>query len=122
MVACLIATSIGALIITADGDTASPPGLMSSECAVKCTPHRVYPSKESNMKANVYDEGRVPAVPPLPKVGKPLSRKPIAAAKAGSAVWLMTALLVLSAIPLGAGAFRITEQAGGAAITPANAR
>jgi uncharacterized membrane protein len=34
----------------------------------------------------------------------------------------VTALLVLSAIPLAAGAFRLTELAGGAAITPANAR
>ncbi|MGM0881406.1 MAG: DUF2306 domain-containing protein [Bacillota bacterium] len=34
----------------------------------------------------------------------------------------MTALLVLSAIPIIAGAFRLTELAGGAEITPANAR
>jgi uncharacterized membrane protein len=32
------------------------------------------------------------------------------------------ALLVLSAVPLAAGAFRLTELAGGAPITPANAR
>jgi uncharacterized membrane protein len=34
----------------------------------------------------------------------------------------VAALLVLSAMPLAAGAFRLTELAGGAAITPANAR
>ena len=74
------------------------------------------------MKANVYDEGRAPAVPQLNAVGKPTSRKPKAPAKAGSAKWLIAALLLLSAIPLTAGAFRLTELAGGAAITPANAR
>jgi uncharacterized membrane protein len=37
--------------------------------------------------------------------------------------WLVPAgLIMLSAIPLGAGLFRLTELAGGAAITPANAR
>lgn len=74
------------------------------------------------MKANVYDDGCAPAVPPLNRVGKPMSQKPNAPAKAGSAAWLMAALLVLSAIPLGAGAVRLSELAGGAAITPANAR
>ncbi len=40
-----------------------------------------------------------------------------------SAGWAVpAALLVLSAIPLAAGAFRLTQLAGGAAITPANAR
>jgi uncharacterized membrane protein len=39
------------------------------------------------------------------------------------AAWLVpTALLLLSAIPIAAGAFRLTELAGGAEITPANAR
>ena len=74
------------------------------------------------MKANVYDEGRAPAVPQHNKVGKPPSQKPNAGAKAGSGGWLVAALLVLSAIPLAAGAFRLTQLAGGAAITPANAR
>ena len=74
------------------------------------------------MKANVYDDGCAPAVPPLNRVGKPMSQKPNAPAKAGSAAWLMAALLILSAIPLGAGAVRLSELAGGAAITPANAR
>jgi uncharacterized membrane protein len=39
------------------------------------------------------------------------------------AVWLIPAgLLLLSAIPLAAGAFRLNQLAGGAEITPANAR
>ena len=43
-------------------------------------------------------------------------------AKAGSAKWLIAALLLLSVIPLAGGAFRLSELAGGAKITPANAR
>ena len=74
------------------------------------------------MKANVYDEGRAPDVPQRNEVGKPTPQKPKAPAKAGSAKWLVAALLVLSAIPLAAGAFRLTQLAGGAEITPANAR
>jgi uncharacterized membrane protein len=74
------------------------------------------------MKANVYDQGRGPDVPQLNEAGKPPSQKTRAPAKAGSAAWLVTALLVLSAIPLAAGAFRLTQLAGGAEITPANAR
>jgi uncharacterized membrane protein len=53
-------------------------------------------------------------------LGKSLPQKP--KAPSGSANWLVTALLVLSAIPLAAGAFRLTQLAGGAEITPANAR
>ena len=45
-----------------------------------------------------------------------------APANAGSAKWLVTALLVLSAIPLVFGAFRLTELAGGAEIMPADTR
>jgi hypothetical protein len=47
-------------------------------------------------------------------VGKPTPQKTRAPAKAGSAVWLVTALLVLSAIPLAFGAFHLTQLAGGA--------
>lgn len=43
-------------------------------------------------------------------------------AKAGSAKWLIAALFLLSSIPLAAGAYRLSELAGGAKITPANAR
>ena len=49
-------------------------------------------------------------------------RNPKRRPKHGSAAWLVAALLVLSAIPLAAGAFRLTQLAGGAEITPANAR
>jgi len=46
-----------------------------------------------------------------------------ASTKAVSAGWLVpSALLLLSAVPIAAGAFRLTELAGGAEITPANAR
>ena len=74
------------------------------------------------MKANVYDEGRAPAVPQRNEPGEPTPQKPKAPAKARSAKWLVAALLLLSAIPLAAGAFRLSQLAGGAEITPANAR
>ncbi len=74
------------------------------------------------MKANVYDKGRTLHVPQLNGVGKPKPPKTRVPAKAGSAKWLVTVLLLLSAIPLAAGAYRLTELAGGAKITPSNAR
>lgn len=43
-------------------------------------------------------------------------------AKSGSAKWLVAALLLLSIVPLAAGAVRLAQLAGGAEITPANAR
>jgi hypothetical protein len=89
---------------------------------VKRTQHGVHPSKELNMNANVYDKGRAPGVPQLNDLGKPTPQKTRAPAKAGSTVWLVTALLLLSAIPLAAGAFRLSQLAAGADITPANAR
>ena len=42
--------------------------------------------------------------------------------KARSATWLVVGLLLLSVVPLVAGAFRLTELAGGADIIPADAR
>ena len=72
------------------------------------------------MNANVYDEDRVPDLPQRDGLGKP--NKPKAPAKAGSAKRLVAALLLLSAIPLATGAFRLIQLAGGAPITPANAR
>ena len=51
-----------------------------------------------------------------------LPQKPNAPAKAGSAKWVVTALILLSAIPLAGGARRLAQLAGGAAITPDNAR
>ena len=75
------------------------------------------------MKANVYDEGRALDVPQLNELGKPTPQKAKAPTKTGSAEWLvLAALIVLSVIPLAAGAFRLTQLAGGAEITPANAR
>ncbi len=74
------------------------------------------------MNTTAYDDGRAPAVPQRNAFGNPPSRQPTAPAQAGSPKWLVPALLVLSALPLAAGAFRLTELAGGAAITPANAR
>jgi uncharacterized membrane protein len=74
------------------------------------------------VNTNVSDAGRVPDVPRRNAGGKPPSQKPKAPAKARSATCLVAALLVLSAVPLAAGAFRLTQLAGGAEITPANAR
>jgi uncharacterized membrane protein YozB (DUF420 family) len=56
------------------------------------------------------------------ELGAPMPRKPKAPVKARSAKWLVIALLLLSALPLVAGAFRLSQLAGGAEITPANAR
>jgi uncharacterized membrane protein len=76
------------------------------------------------MKANIYEEGHAIRGPQLKGAEKLTPLKPKAAAKAGSAKGLIAALLLLSAIPLAAGAFRLIELAGGtgAIITPANAR
>jgi hypothetical protein len=82
----------------------------------------LHPPKELNMQANVYDEGQALDVPQANTLGKSPSQKPKAPRKAGSAKWLVAALLLLSAFPLAAGAFRLTQLAGGADITPANAR
>jgi len=65
------------------------------------------------MKANLYDKGRAPDVPQKTKVP----------ARATAAAWLVpAALILLSLIPIAGGAFRLTQLAGGAAVTPANAR
>jgi uncharacterized membrane protein len=74
------------------------------------------------MKANVYDQGRAPEAPQRNVVGRPVAAKTKTRPKAGSARWLIAGLLLLSAIPLAGGAVRLVELAGGAAITPANAR
>ena len=65
------------------------------------------------MDANVYDNSRVPDAP----------QKAKAPARRRSAEWLViVGLLLLSFIPISAGAFRLTQLSGGAQITPANAR
>ncbi|MGO4268383.1 DUF2306 domain-containing protein [Paenibacillus sp. TAF58] len=74
------------------------------------------------MQVNIHTEDQTLDVPELNELGKPESPKTKMSAKASSAKWLVAALLVLSAVPLAAGAFRLTELAGGAQITPANAR
>ncbi|MEO7913586.1 MAG: DUF2306 domain-containing protein [Roseiflexaceae bacterium] len=75
------------------------------------------------MNANVSDKGRALDGPQRTEAGKPTPQKPKAPPKAGSATWLVPAgLLVLLVVPLAAGVFRLTTLAGGADITPANAR
>jgi uncharacterized membrane protein len=72
--------------------------------------------------SNVYDEGRAPDPPQVNEVGKSAPPKTKAPKKAGSAKGLIVGLLILSAIPLAGGVYRLTELTGGAEITPANAR
>src|ERR687885_1211320 len=108
--------------MTTDGDADSSRGSVPSKRAVQRTPHGVHPSKELRMNAHVSNEGRVPAVGRRDQGGQPPSRNPKAPAKAASARWLIAGLLVLSAIPLINGAVRLTQLAGGAEVTPANAR
>ena len=75
------------------------------------------------MKANVFDQIRVPAVPLLNEPGKPAFRTPNPQAAKKSGAWrLPAALLLLSAIPLLAGAVRLAQLAVGVQITPENAR
>ena len=74
------------------------------------------------MNTNASDQGRALDGPQLTAGGQPTTRKPQAPIKARSATWFVAALLLLSAIPLAAGAFRLTQLIGGADITPANAR
>ena len=75
------------------------------------------------MNANVYDEVRAPNRPQLNELEEPTPRKTKAPARTVSAEWLVpAALIMLSLIPLAAGAFRLTELTGGAEITPANSR
>ncbi|NTU81146.1 MAG: DUF2306 domain-containing protein [Chloroflexales bacterium] len=72
------------------------------------------------MQANALDEGHAPDEPQRTERGKP--RRPGAPAKAGSAKWVVAGLFLLSAIPLAGGAFRLSQLAGGAEVTPDNAR
>jgi uncharacterized membrane protein len=74
------------------------------------------------MQANILDQSPASDMPQRSEPGTPMPQKPKAPIKARSAKWLVTALLVLSAFPLVAGAFRLSQLASGAEITPANAR
>ena len=70
------------------------------------------------MNTNVYDAGRVPDVPRLNEGGKPPSQKTNVPAKARSATWLVPALLMMSAVPLAAGAVRLTQPVDGPDVQP----
>jgi len=75
------------------------------------------------MKAKISDQARASDTTLLEEVGKPAPQNKTTQAKAGAAGWLVPAgLLVLSFIPVAAGAFRLTQLAGGVAITPESAR
>ena len=63
------------------------------------------------MNATILDQSPASNSPRKPK-----------APKARSAKWVVAGLILLSAIPIAGGAFRLSQLAGGAAITPANAR
>ena len=64
------------------------------------------------MKTNIYNKGQTTSVP----------QKTKAPSRKRSWAWLVIGLILLSAIPLAAGAFRLNQLASGAEITPDNAR
>jgi uncharacterized membrane protein len=74
------------------------------------------------MNANIVDHGPAYGMPQRSEPGAPMPQKPKAPIKVRSAKWLMAALLLLSALPLTFGVVRLVQLAGGAEITPANAR
>ena len=75
------------------------------------------------MNANVYDKGRTLEVLQPNETGETQPQKANISARRRSAEWLIIAgLLLLGFIPVVSGAFRLNQLAGGAEITPANAR
>ena len=74
------------------------------------------------MNANILDHIPASDMPQRSELGAPMPQKPKAPIKARSAKWLVAALLLLSALPLVFGVVRLVQLAGGAEITPANAR
>ena len=74
------------------------------------------------MNAMIRDQSPASDQSQRSEPGAPTPQKAKAPRKAGSAKWLVAGLLLLSAFPLIAGAFRLVQLAGGAEITPANAR
>jgi uncharacterized membrane protein len=75
------------------------------------------------MKADVFDADHVPVNHTLVKSIKQSPPKPKVSERKVSDGWLVSAgLILLSLIPVAAGAFRLTTLAGGADITPDNAR
>src|SRR5215213_332090 len=119
--ACRIASSIVTRSITTDVMTPHHLARYRQNVLYNAQ-HCAHLSRELNMNATVSDQGRVPDMPQRNGVGKAPSQKTKVPPKAGSATWLVPALLVLSVVPLAAGAVRLTEPASGAEITPANAR
>jgi hypothetical protein len=107
---------------TTGGDHAASHDLLASEHALKRIRHCRERSKELTMNANFLDHGSASDLPQRSEPRAPMPHKSKAPSKAHSAKWLMAALLLLSAFPLVAGAFRLSQLAGGAEITPANAR
>ena len=73
------------------------------------------------MNTNI-SQGPTSDMPQRSERRTPKPQKPKAPRKPRSAKWVVAALILLSAIPLAAGAFRLSQLAGGAEITPANAR
>jgi uncharacterized membrane protein len=73
------------------------------------------------MNTNI-SQGSASDMPQRSEPGAPMPHKPKAPIKARSAKWLVTGLLLLSALPLAGGVFRLSQLAGGGEITPANAR
>lgn len=74
------------------------------------------------MNATIIDQSPASEMPRRSELGTSMPEQPKAPIKARSAKWLVAALLLLSTFPLVAGAFRLIQLAGGAEITPANAR
>ncbi len=74
------------------------------------------------MKIDTHDAGQPAAVAQRHQIGQPSAQPTTAPVRKAPAGWRVAALILLSVIPLTAGAFRLTELARGAAITPANAR
>jgi hypothetical protein len=75
------------------------------------------------MNANVYDQDRTLEVIQPNQPGETPGQKAKAPARRRPAEWLVIAgLLLLSLIPIVAGAFRLNQLTSGAEITPANAR
>src|SRR5215213_9070401 len=76
------------------------------------SPPWIHSFKELDMETNLYDNCQTTSAP----------QKTKAPSRKRSLVWLVIGLILLSAIPLAAGAFRLNQLASGAEITPANAR
>ena len=75
------------------------------------------------MDAHIHEGGLTPTGQRHDAVGGPTSRRPASPRRARSATWVVpAALLLFGALPVTAGIVRLTQLAGGAAITPANAR